>query len=105
MLTAPLRGRVSVAESQPQLVFFYSALSGRSRRVEGYLAQVFQRRHNHDTFRVTRVSADTRPDLAKRFRIDRLPTLLVVEDNVVKSRIVEPRGCRELEEKLRPWLR
>ncbi len=92
------------ATEHPRLVFFYSPLSGRSRRVEGYLAQVFQRRHNHETFDLVRVAAEHRPDLVERFRIDELPTLLVVEGRAVKKRIVAPRGCRELEEKLRPWL-
>jgi len=45
------------------LVFFYSPLSGRCRRVEGFIAQVLQRRRNHDTFELVRVSVDLRPDL------------------------------------------
>lgn len=89
----------------PRLIFFYSPVSGRSRRVEGYLAQVFQRRHNHHTFNVIRIAANERPDLVERFRIGELPTLVVVEDNAVRRRIEAPRGCRELEQKLRPWLR
>ena len=39
---------------QPRLVFFHSALSGQCRRVEGFLAQVLQRRRNHGTFKVVR---------------------------------------------------
>jgi thioredoxin-like negative regulator of GroEL len=73
--------------------------------VEGFLAQVCQRRRNHDTFELVRVSVDRRPDLAERFRVEKVPTLLVVESKRVKRRIVAPRGCRELEEQLRPWLR
>ncbi len=37
--------------AKPSLVFFHSASSGRCRRVEGFLAQVLQRRANHDTLR------------------------------------------------------
>src|SRR5262249_12317282 len=33
---------------QPQLVFFHSSLSGACRRAEGFLAQVLQRRRNHE---------------------------------------------------------
>jgi hypothetical protein len=73
--------------------------------VEGFLAQVCQRRRNHDTFELVRVSVDRRPDLFERFRIEEVPTLLVVERKAVRRRIVAPRGCRELEERLRPWLR
>jgi thioredoxin-like negative regulator of GroEL len=92
-------------EERPRLLFFYSATSGRSRRVEGFLAQVLQRRHNHDTFRLQRVLVDDRPDLVERFRLDRLPTICVVVGNRVATRITAPSGCHELEEGLRPWLK
>ena len=90
---------------RPRLVFFYSPVSGRCRRAEGYLAQVLQRRHNHETFDLHRVSVDARPDLAERFRIDVVPTIVVVDGKRVRGRIVSPSGCRELEETLAPWLR
>src|SRR5436305_9565266 len=48
---------------RPGLVYFHSKTSGRSRRVEGYLAQVLQRRRNHDTFKVYAVAQAERPDL------------------------------------------
>jgi thioredoxin-like negative regulator of GroEL len=88
-----------------RLVLFYSPLSGRCRRVEGYLAQVLQRRRNHDTFEVVRVPVDSRPDLARRFRVEAIPTVLVVEGRRVTCRIEQPRGCRELEGRLQRWLR
>jgi thioredoxin-like negative regulator of GroEL len=85
-------------------VFFYSPLSGRCRRVEGFIAQVLQRRRNHDTFDLVRVSVDRRPDLAEKFGIEQVPTLCVVDDRKLRRRIVAPRGCRELERELEPWL-
>ena len=45
----------------PRLVFFHSALSGNCRRVEGFLAQVLQRRRNHGTFNVVRVAEEEAP--------------------------------------------
>jgi thioredoxin-like negative regulator of GroEL len=92
-------------EARPKLIFFYSSLSGRCRRSEGFLAQVLQRRHNHETFDLVRVSIERRPDLADRLRIDSVPTYLVVEDRRVRGRVVAPGGCRELENFLRPWLK
>jgi hypothetical protein len=89
---------------RPRLVFFYSPLSGRCRRVEGFIAQVLQRRKNHDTFELVRVSVDRRPDLAEKFRVEELPTICVVDGRKLKRRIVAPRGCRELEQELEPWL-
>jgi thioredoxin-like negative regulator of GroEL len=87
------------------LVFFASSVSGHSRRVEGFLAQVLQRRRNHGTFRLHVVDGEQRPDLVDRFGVKALPTLLVVEDRVVKARLEQPRGCRDIEELLSPWLR
>jgi thioredoxin-like negative regulator of GroEL len=96
---------VAPPESKPGLVFFYSQASGRCRRVEGFLAQVLQRRRNHETFKMYRVAEEERPDLVTRFGVEELPTILVVENKVVRSRVVAPRGCREIENALEPWLR
>lgn len=96
---------VAPPADRPRLVFFYSPLSGRCRRVEGFIAQVLQRRRNHDTFDLVRVSVEGRPDLAQKFRVDEVPTICVVEDRKLQRRIVAPHGCRELEQELDPWLR
>lgn len=89
----------------PRLVIFHSARSGRSRRAEAFVAQVLQRRHNHGTFSVIRVDVDDRPDLAKRFKVDAVPTMIVIDDNRVRARVTEPTGVRELADALAPWLR
>jgi len=96
---------VRAGVARPKLVFFTSSRSGQSRRVEGYLAQVLQRRRNHGTFRLHVVDGHERPELLRRFRVSELPTLVVVEDRTVKARLVRPRGCREIEALLGPWLR
>src|SRR6188768_4267535 len=90
--------------TQPRLVFFHSSLSGACRRAEGFLAQVLQRRRNHGTFNLYRVDEEERPDLVERFRVDHTPTLVVVEDKIVRGRLESPRGCREIERFLAPWL-
>lgn len=90
---------------RPRLILFHSTVSGRCRRTEAFLAQVLQRRRNHDTFDLVRVAVDRRPDLAKRFLVTEIPTLVVVQDRKVRKRIVSPTGSRELEAALAPWLR
>jgi thioredoxin-like negative regulator of GroEL len=89
---------------KPGLVFFYSDLSGRCRRVDGYLSQVLQRRRNHETFKLYRVEQQTRPDLVERFAVDDLPTLVVVEAKTVRGRLVKPRTATAIEQFLSPWL-
>jgi hypothetical protein len=95
----------AAAVQKPTLVFFHSPRSGRCRRAEGFLAQVLQRRRNHETFDLVRVSVDRRPDLAEKFRIEEVPTICIVEGRKLRRRIPAPRGCRELEQELEPWLR
>jgi len=92
-------------EERPQLVVFFSPRSGRCRRVEGFIAQVLQRRRNHDTFDVVRVPVERHAELARRFHVVEVPTICVVEGRRVRRTIVDPRGCRELERELEPWLR
>lgn len=102
---SPLPAAAPEPLERPRLILFYSPVSGRCRRTEGFLAQVLQRRRNHDTFDLVRVAVDRRPDLAERFRIDEIPTIVVVEDRKVRKRIVAPSGSRELETELAPWLK
>ncbi|MBA2474999.1 MAG: thioredoxin family protein [Actinobacteria bacterium] len=90
--------------TKPGLVFFHSSLSGHCRRVEGFLAQVLQRRRNHVTFQVYRVDEEKRPDLVERFQVDAVPTLVVVEGKKVRGRLERPKGCRDIERFLAPWL-
>jgi thioredoxin-like negative regulator of GroEL len=89
---------------RPRLVFFHSNTSGRCRRVEAYIAQVLQRRRNHETFSYYSVAREERPDIVERFRVDEVPTLVVVEDKLVSARLVLPNGCKEIERFLAPWL-
>jgi thioredoxin-like negative regulator of GroEL len=100
----PLTQRAVPVHVQSRLVIFYSPRSGRCRRVEGFLAQVLQRRRNHLSLDLARVSVERRPDLAERFRVTDVPTLLLIDQRKVQARIVAPKGCRELQHQLSPWL-
>jgi hypothetical protein len=90
--------------AKPQLLFFYSRTSGSSRRAEGFLAQVLQRRGNHHSFRLRRIDVERHADLVERFRIEAVPSLVVVADRVVRARLACPRGCAEIRDTLAPWL-
>jgi thioredoxin-like negative regulator of GroEL len=89
---------------RPRLVFFHSRVSGRSRRVEAYLAQVLQRRRNHATFAYYAVAQEERPDLLERFGVALIPTLVVIEGRAVRGRLESPRSSREIAGFLAPWL-
>jgi len=101
-------GEAQVARArvaQPKLLFFTSSVSGHCRRVEGFLAQVLQRRRNHGTFRLHVIDENERPDLVERFKVTTLPTLVVVQGRTEQARLERPRGCRDIEALLTPWLR
>ena len=96
-------GRESSAP--PLLVYVYGQTCGQSRKVDSFLAQILQRRRNHDTFRLVRVCAEDHPELVARLQIEQLPTILVIEDGALQARLVRPSGRGELEAILRPWLK
>jgi hypothetical protein len=97
--------RAEPQSTRPTLILFFSPTGGGSRRAEGFLAQVLQRRRNHDTFELKRIDADRRSDLVERFGVQEIPTLLVVADKRICRRLSKPRGCREIADLLSPWLR
>lgn len=97
--------RMRPEPDRPKLLFFFSSRSGRSRRVEAFIAQVLQRGGNHETFTLRRIDTDLRRDLADRFRVTAVPTLLVADNGKVQTRLEAPHGARDIEAALRPWLR
>ena len=90
---------------KPILIFFTSKTNGTARRAEGFLAQVLQRRRNHETFSIKFVAQEDDPNLVERFRIGSTPTIVVVDDAKVQGRLIEPRGCEEIQTFLAPWLK
>jgi thioredoxin-like negative regulator of GroEL len=95
----------SEAGGKPRLLFFYSGNDGKARRLEGYLAQVLQRRRNHETFVIHRVDIEQRPDLVDRFKVSSTPAFVVVDDKKVRARLEQPRNAIEIQGLLTPWLR
>ena len=88
----------------PRLVLFTVSTSGVCRRTEGLIAQVLQHRRNYHRVKLLTVDASTRPDLIQQFRVERLPTLVVVEKKIVRARLECPRSTREIRALLQPWL-
>jgi len=95
----------ALSDKPPSLLFFFSPTSGLSRRVDGFLAQVLQRRANHSTFVLHWIDADQRPDLVEQFNVTDLPTLLVISDRRVSARLTKPTGCGQVSDLLAPWLK
>ena len=70
---------------RPLLVFFWSERSGPARRMESLLAHL--ERKERQRLRVRRVDVDANPELADRFKVDIVPTLVLVKDRKAVSRL------------------
>ena len=92
-------------KKRPTLIYFSSVRSGPARRTEAFLDQVLQARKNHTTFERRIVDVDRSPDVAQRFAVRQIPTILVVADGHVARRLEGRKGVAELREALGPWLR
>lgn len=88
----------------PLLLLFAEYTCGQSRRLDGFVAHVLQRRHNHGSFRYRIILKEQRPDLFERFHVDESPTLVVVDDGAVQARLVGYHRPGAVEELLAPWL-
>ncbi len=74
-----------MSDSRPLLIFFTSPRSGPARRMESLVAHVA--RKDRDRLRVTHVDIDARPDLAEKFAVEDVPSLVLVADRKVVGRI------------------
>ena len=72
-------------DARPLLVFFRSERSGPARRMESLLAHLA--RKERERLRVRRVDVDSRPDLAARFGVSEVPTLVLVKSGRAVERI------------------
>ena len=92
------------ADSRPRLVFFTASTSGPCRKTEGWIAQILQHRRNHRKIKLVTVDVGSRPELKERFRVEGLPTLVLVEERTAKARLECPRGIKDITAMLAPWL-
>ena len=85
-------------DALPLLVFFCSERSGPARRMESLLAHLA--RKERERLRLRRVDVDRRPDLAARFRVEEVPTLVLVKGKRVVARLDGRVSCPRIERML-----
>ena len=80
-------------EARPLLVFFCSERSGPARRMESLLAHLA--RKERARLRILRVDVDRQPDLAEKFLVSTVPTLVLVKGkravDRLEGRVSQPR--------------
>lgn len=89
-------------DARPLLVFFWSERSGPARRMESLLAHLA--RKERARLRVMRVDIDEQPDLAERFKVADVPTLVLVKGKRAVDRIDGRASAPRIESMLEPHL-
>ena len=86
----------------PLLVFFCSERSGPARRMESLLAQLARKERTR--LRVMRVDVDSQPELAERFKVADVPTLVLVKGKRAVDRLEGRVSAPTMEAMLEPHL-
>lgn len=89
-------------DARPLLVFFTNERSGPARRMESLLAHIARKERRR--LRVARVDVERRPDLARRFRVEEVPTLVLVKARRAVARIEGRTSAPRIERMLEPHL-
>lgn len=89
-------------DTRPMLVFFRSSRSGPARRMESLLSHL--ERKERSRLRVLHVDIDTRADLASKFKVEAVPTLVLVKDKRVVARLDGRASAPKIERMLEPHL-
>ena len=89
-------------DSRPLLVFFWSERSGPARRMESLLAHIA--RKERDRLRIRQVDVDLSPELAERFKVEVVPTLVLVKEKRAVARLNGRTSAPRIEQMLAPHL-
>lgn len=84
------------------LVFFSAWRSGPGRRMESLLAQLARKERHR--LEVARVDVEQQPELAKRFKVRRVPTLVLVKGKRAVARLEGRANAAEIEQLVEPHL-
>lgn len=89
-------------DARPLLVFFTSTRSGPARRMESLLAHLARKERSR--LRTAKVDVDERPELAERFGVEAVPTLVLVKDKRPVARLEGRVSAPKIEQMLEPHL-
>ena len=89
-------------DARPLLVFFTSTRSGPARRMESLLAHLA--RKERARLRTAKVDIDSQPELAEKFQIESVPTLVLLKGKRPVARLEGRASAPRIEQMLEPHL-
>lgn len=91
-----------MSDPRPLLVFFTSTSSGPARRMESLLAHLARKERGR--LRTTKIDVESHPELAEKFGVDAVPTLVLVKEKRAVARLDGRASAPKIEQMLEPHL-